>query len=342
MSRNFYHTRSFIILIAGLIIAICISLSTGSIYIPISEIFDILIGNESSKSSWQYIILNYRIPKTLTAILVGSSLSTAGLLMQTMFKNPLAGPYVLGISSGASLGVALLILGSSALGITTIDQSQIWTTTLAAGLGSMAVLILIICISNYIKDTMALLIIGLMLGSLTGAIVSILAYFSKAEELQQFIFWSFGSIGNNSWEELKILSIILSVGFLIAITALKNLNSLLLGDNYASSLGVSFIKSRAIILLAASILAGCTTAFAGPIAFIGLAVPHLVRQLIPTANHFIQFPAVIIGGSILMLLCDTIAQVPFSTYTLPINAITSIVGAPIVIWLLVRKKKLLF
>ena len=189
---------------------------------------------------------------------------------------------------------------------------------------------------------MALLIIGLMVGSLTAAVVSILAYFSKAEELQRYIFWSFGSLGNLSWQAIVILASCCVLGLVMVLFALKALNALLLGDAYAKTIGVSITSKRILIILATSLLAGSVTAFAGPIAFIGLAVPHLIRQVIPTTNHRILIPAVILGGAILLLLCDIIASVPFSEYTLPINAITAIVGAPVVIWLLVRKKKLVF
>jgi len=189
---------------------------------------------------------------------------------------------------------------------------------------------------------MALLIIGLMFGSLTSAVVSILAYFSPAEDLQRYMFWSFGSLGDISWPALGILSVCYVIGILLALSITKSLNSLLLGDHYAQTLGVSLKKSRFIILIATSIFAGSLTAFVGPIAFVGLAVPHLIRQWFTASNHWVLMPACILGGAVLMLFCDIIAQMPWFEFTLPINAITSLIGAPIVIWLLVRKKKLLF
>lgn len=301
-----------------------------------------LTGGEVSKSSWEYIIWDYRLPKAITAIIAGAGLAVAGLLMQTLFRNPLAGPYVLGISSGASLGVAIYILGGTAFGLSTALLAGKWGLIIAASLGSFAVLLMVLSVATRVRDTMALLIIGLMMGSLTSAVVSVLAYFSKAEELQRFIFWSFGSLGDVSWQGLGILSSCFGIGMLLSIFSLKSLNALLLGDAYAKTMGVKFSKSRLLIIIATSLLAGSITAFAGPIAFIGLAVPHLVRQVVPTANHVVLLPAVMLGGAILMLLCDTLAQVPLSEYTLPINAISAIVGAPVVIWLLVRKKKLLF
>lgn len=318
------------------------NIALGSVAIPLDDIVNTLAGGKPSKSAWQYIILDYRLPKAITASLAGSALAVAGLLMQTLFRNPLAGPFVLGISSGASLGVAIFILGSSLLGISVGTAMGNWALTIAASVGSFLVLLVVVTAASRIKDTMALLIIGLMVGSLTAAVVSILAYFSKAEELQRYIFWSFGSLGNLSWQAIVILASCCVLGLVMVLFALKALNALLLGDAYAKTIGVSITSKRILIILATSLLAGSVTAFAGPIAFIGLAVPHLIRQVIPTTNHRILIPAVILGGAILLLLCDIIASVPFSEYTLPINAITAIVGAPVVIWLLVRKKKLVF
>jgi iron complex transport system permease protein len=213
---------------------------------------------------------------------------------------------------------------------------------IASALGSFLVLLAVLSVSFKVKDTMALLIIGLMFGSVTAAVVSVLSYFSAAEQLQQFIFWSFGTLGNVSWEGIAILSLCCFSGITLSFIAVKPLNALLLGENYAKSMGLNIKKTTLLIILATSILAGGITAFAGPIAFVGLAVPHLTRQYFTTSNHLILLPAVLISGSILMLVCDTVAQLPFSEYTLPINAITSLLGAPVVIWLIVRKRKLLF
>lgn len=310
--------------------------------IPINETIKSIFGI-SGNDSWQYIIQNYRIPKAFTAILVGSGLGISGLLMQTLFRNPLAGPFVLGISSGASLGVALVILGSGIFGgaFATVLLSK-WSIVVAASLGSLLVLLAVLIVSSRVRDTMAILIIGLMFGSITAAIVSVLSYFSSAELLQQYIFWGFGSLGNLSWTELVIFFSAYSLGIVLSIVSIKGLNTLLLGENYAKSLGLNLKQSRLIIIVATSLLAGTITAFAGPIAFIGLAIPHLTRQIFNTSNHKILLPAVFLLGAIVMLVCDSIAQVPNSDYMLPINAITSLVGAPVVIWLLVRKRKMIF
>ena len=293
--------------------------------------------------SWDYILWNYRIPKAFTAVLVGGGLSLSGLLMQTLFRNPLAGPFVLGISSGASLGAAFLLMGGSLIsGWASLAFFNDISLAIAASLGSLLVLLVVIVVANRVKDTMALLIIGLMFGSITSAIVSVLAYFSTADNLQRFIFWSFGSVGNLSQSQVLLLTGIVSLGIILSVFSIKSLNAFLLGDNYAESLGVSIKKSRFVAIIATGILAGGITAFAGPIAFVGLAVPHLTRQIFDTMEHRILIPAVFLYGAILMLLCDTIAQWPNSANVLPINAITTLVGAPVVIWLLIRKRKMVF
>lgn len=329
-------------LVLVLLFCFFVNISLGSVSIPLNSIFGSLFGTVEN-STWQIIITEFRLPKAITAILVGSGLGISGLLMQTLFRNPLAGPFVLGISSGASLGVALVILGSGLFGgfFATALVSK-WSVVIAASLGSFLVLLAVLAVSSKVRDTMAILIIGLMFGSITAAVVSVLSYFSSAEQLQQYIFWGFGSLSNLSWNELLIFFGIYSAGILMSILSIKSLNSLLLGDNYAKSLGLNLKQSRLIIIIATSLIAGTITAFAGPIAFIGLAIPHLTRQIFKTSNHKVLLPAVFLFGAIVMLICDSIAQVPASDYTLPINAITALVGAPVVIWLLVRQKKMMF
>lgn len=329
----------FTVLLTGIL-----NLSLGSVNIPLKDILAVFFQDSTTiNESWRYILLEYRLPKVITAILTGSGLAVSGLLMQTLFRNPLAGPYVLGLSSGASLGVALILMGASLFGgaMTGFLLSK-WSLVIASSVGSLLVLGAVLLASAKLRDTMAILIIGLMFASLTAAVVSVLAYFSPAAQLQQYVFWSFGSLGNLSWEEVFILLLFWFTGIILAIACIKNLNTLLLGEQYAKSLGVSIGRNRIIIIIATSLLTGSITAFAGPIAFVGLAVPHLIRQVIPINDHRILLPAVIMGGAILMLVCDIAAQLPGSQYTLPINAITSLIGAPVVIWLLVRKRKFLF
>jgi iron complex transport system permease protein len=289
------------------------------------------------------MIIDYRLPKAFTAIIVGSGLGISGLMMQTLFRNPLAGPFVLGITSGASLGVAIVSMGASLFGGLVLGVlASKWSIVIGATLGSFLVLLTVLIVSTKVRDTMAILIIGLMFGSISAAVINVLTYFSSPEELQQFIFWGFGSLGNLSWHELGILFLIYFIGIILSLGTIKSLNSLLLGENYAKSLGLNIKRSRLIIIISTSLLAGTITAFAGPIAFIGLAIPHITRQIFNTSNHKILLPAVFLLGAIVMLICDTIAQLPTSEYTLPINAITSLIGAPVVIWLLVRKRKMMF
>lgn len=324
-----------------LLLALLLNISLGQVAIPFKEVIKSLFGSHTSKETWEYIIVNFRLPKAITAILVGIGLSISGLLMQTLFRNPLAGPYVLGLSSGSSLGVAFVILGAGILPLSLADfLLSSYGIILASCLGSFMVLLLVLSISKFLRDTMTILIAGLMFSSFASAIVSILTYFSSAEKLQKFTFWSMGSIGNISWQNILILFLAVCIGLLISLFSIKSLDGLLLGENYAKSLGLKIKKSRRMIILATSILAGSITAFAGPIAFIGLAVPHLSKLIFQTSNHLVLFWGTIIIGAIIMLFCDMVSQMPGFDFTLPINAITSIVGAPIVIWLLVRKNRL--
>nr|WP_314897308.1 iron ABC transporter permease [uncultured Flavobacterium sp.] len=342
MAHKKRHTILFILIGLGLIILFFLNISLGSITIPFKEIYTSLTGGQASKSTWEYIIINYRLPKAITAVLVGMGLSISGLLMQTLFRNPLAGPDVLGLSSGASLGVAFVILSASLLPpfLSTLLLSS-YGVVLASTLGSTAVLLLVLLVSQRLRDTMAILIVGLMFGSFTSAIVGVLTYFSSAEQLQKFTFWSLGNLGNLSWTSILILSICVGIGLLLSIFSIKSLNALLLGENYARSLGLNFKKARLIIIFATSILAGSITAYAGPIAFIGLAVPHIAKLIFKTSDHSVLYWSTLFLGAAIMLICDVISQMPGMEVTLPINAVTSIIGAPIVIWLLVRKRKMM-
>jgi iron complex transport system permease protein len=330
----------FLVLLVAVLVFFTLNIATGQVYIPFSRIPTALFAN-NSQDSLVYIIQNYRFPKAITAVLVGVGLSVSGLLMQTFFRNPLAGPYILGLSSGSSLGVALLILGS---GIVPTYVAQTFTSTfgivLASCTGSILVLLLVILASNKVKDVATILIIGMMFSSFAGALVNVLSYFSSAEQLQKFTFWNLGNLGNLSWNAIAILTICVSIGLFFTILSLKSLDALLLGENYAKSMGINIQKTRLVLLLATGILAGSITAFVGPIAFVGLAVPHLAKLLFQTSNHKILLLATALMGAILMLACDTVAQMPGFEFTLPINAVTSVVGAPIVIWLLLSKKRL--
>jgi iron complex transport system permease protein len=337
-SRNTILFSSLIVL---LILALLLNISLGQVAIPIKEVFKSLLGFSANKATWEYIILDFRLPKAIMAVLAGIGLSISGLLMQTLFKNPLAGPYVLGLSSGSSLGVAFVILGAGFLpSFLSKFLVSSYGIILASCLGSFLILLLVLLVSQRLRDTMTILIVGLMFSSFTSAIVSVLTYFSSAEQLQKFTFWSLGSIGNISWQNIGILTFAIAIGLIISLLSIKSLDALLLGENYAKSLGLKIKKSRRMIILSTSILAGSITAFAGPIAFVGLAVPHLSKLLFQTSNHRILILSTILIGAIIMLFCDMVSQMPGFDFTLPINAITSIVGAPVVIWLLIRKNRL--
>jgi iron complex transport system permease protein len=333
------NTFLFSTILLVLLLAFILNISFGQVSIPVKEILKSLFGNQSSKETWEYIIVNFRLPKALTAILVGIGLSVSGLLMQTLFRNPLAGPHVLGLSSGSSLGVAFIILGSAFL---PSFASEILLSSygiiLASCLGSFLVLLLVMIVSRRLRDTTTILIVGLMFSSFTSAIVSVLTYFSSAEQLQKFTFWSMGNLGNLSWQNILILTINIVIGLILSIVSIKSLDALLLGENYAKSMGLNIKKSRSIIIIATCILTGSITAFTGPIAFIGLAVPHIAKLIFQTSNHKILFWSTVLIGAIVMLTCDMISQMPGFDFVLPINAITSIFGAPMVIWLIVRKK----
>lgn len=339
---NTRNTFLFACLGVLLVLALLLNISFGQVAIPFKTIFKTIFGIDGNKETWEYIILNFRIPKAITAILTGVGLSVCGLLMQTLFRNPLAGPYVLGLSSGSSLGVAFVILASGMLPAFLIETVlSPFSIIVASCLGSFFVLLLVLVVSQKLRDTATILIVGLMFSSFSSAIVSVLTYFSTAEQLQKFTFWSMGSLGNLSWLHISILAIAVISGLLLSLFSTKALDTLLLGENYARSMGLDIRKTRYTIITATSILAGSITAFAGPIAFVGMAVPHLSKLLFQTSNHKILFWGTLLIGAIIMLFCDTVSQLPGFDVTLPINAITSIIGAPVVIWLLVRKKTLI-
>jgi len=334
-------TVFFSLLTLALLMALLLNISFGQVAIPFKDVFKSLLGGHTDKVTWDYIILNFRLPKAITAVLIGIGLSISGLLMQTLFRNPLAGPYVLGLSSGSSLGVAFVLMGAGIMpSFLASFLVSSYGIILASCLGSLLVLLLILLVSKRLRDTMSILIVGLMFSSFTSALVTVFTYFSSAEQLQKYTFWSMGSIGNLPWSHIGILAVCTIVGLVISLMVLKPLDALLLGEHYAKSMGLNLRKTRYLIILATSVLAGSVTAFAGPIAFIGLAVPHLAKLLFQTSTHKILFFATVLLGAVIMLLCDVVSQMPGMDFTLPINAITSIVGAPVVIWLIVQKKSI--
>ncbi|MEQ8532275.1 MAG: iron ABC transporter permease [Imperialibacter sp.] len=333
--------KYFVLLSLVIFVLFLLSLALGSVVIPAFEALKIVSGFTSQNEAWQEIILNFRLPKALTAILVGAALGISGLQMQTFFRNPLAGPFVLGISSGASLGAALLILGGASLGLHQLG-GQLFASAqvIAAALGAILVMIAVISVARSLRDAMSLLIVGLMFSSTTGALVSIMQYFSQAEDIQAYMLWSFGSLGGLSWEEMQIFAPVITIGLLLSFASAKQLNMLLLGEQYARSMGLNIKRARLTIIISTCLLAGSVTAFCGPIAFIGIAVPHMVRMLFPTSNHLLLIPLVCLMGAGTMLFCDLIAQLPGTSQLLPINAVTSLIGGPVVIWIIVSKRNL--
>lgn len=327
----------FILLGFSLVVFFVLDLVIGSVKIPFEEFLKIFTGEEL-KGSWQYIILDFRLPKAITAILAGASLSVAGLLMQTLFRNPLAGPFVLGVSSGASLGVALYIMGGSflmsSMAISSISNTGI---IISAVLGALAVMFLVITAGLKLKNNLTLLIVGIMFGSLTSAVVSILQYFSTAENVQRFVVWTMGSLSAVSMEDIAYIAPLIIIALIACIALQKPLNTLLLGENYAKSLGTDITKIRLFLIVITGILAGIITAYTGPIAFIGIAIPHLARNLFKTSNHSVLIPSVILIGSVFMLACDIFSQMPGNSSTLPINSVSAIFGAPVVIWIIMKR-----
>ncbi len=314
----------FILLTALTALLFCIDLSVGSVSIPLREVWAALTGGECPAATAK-IIINIRLIKAIVALLAGSALSVSGLQMQTLFRNPLAGPYVLGISSGASLGVALVMLTGigSSLGVAG-----------AAWIGAGAVLLVIGAIGHRIKDIMVILILGMMFSSGVSAIVQILQYISRDEALKSFVIWTMGSLGDVTGSQLLILIPAVLAGLLLAVVAIKPLNMLLFGEEYAVTMGLDIRRCRIILFVSTTLLAGTVTAFCGPIGFIGLAMPHITRMLFGNSDHRVLVPGTVLTGASILIVCDIISKL----FTLPINAITALLGIPIVVWIVLRNK----
>ncbi|MEA4983254.1 MAG: iron ABC transporter permease [Paludibacter sp.] len=305
----------------------------GSIDIPFKELISIISGNHSDPVNTE-ILLNFRLPKAITAMLAGASLSVAGLLMQTLFRNPLADPYILGVSSGAGLGVALTMMSAALLPAMWISSG--WGIIASAIIGAALVLLLVIAVSYKLHNSVSLLIVGIMFGTIAGAIVSILQNFSNPDAIKLYVLWTFGSLSAVSWENLQLLIPVILAGLILAFALHKKSDGLLLGENYARGLGINIRQTRILIVIATGILAGSITAFTGPIAFVGVAVPHIARGIFKTAAHKVLIPATVLLGAALILICDIITQIP--TYTLPINTVSALFGAPVIIWIILRRK----
>lgn len=328
-----------LMLVGVLLTLFCLSLATGSVSIPLKDVVTVIQGQSPQKASWSAIILQFRLPKAITAMLAGSALAVSGLQMQTLFQNPLAGPYVLGVSSGASLGVALAVLAADVMGAQRIALTGgSSTTVIAALLGAAGVMGCVVIAANYVKNSVTLLVIGLLFGYLTSAVVNLLLYFSVPEQIQTYLIWTFGSFATVTQQQIPLFLGLVLVGLAIALSQRKSLNLLLLGETQARTLGLTLSHIRLIIIGNVSILAGTVTAFCGPIAFLGIAVPHLGRSLLHSADHRRLLPVVMLLGAILALIADLVSQLPGGQTVLPLNSITALIGTPIVVWVIVRRQ----
>ncbi len=317
----------FTILSLLVLILFTLDMMIGSVNISPSEVWSALIGGDSGDATVK-IVRNIRLMKALVAVVAGVALPIAGLQMQTLFRNPLAGPYTLGVSSGASLGVALFILGTAGGTLSNIGVAG------AAWLGSAVILLLLAFLGNRIKDIMVILILGMMFSSGVSAVVQVMQYFSGEAQLKAFVIWTMGSLGDVTIGQMSLMLPVIIIGVVLSISVIKPLNMLLLGENYARTMGLNIRKSRIRIFISTTLLAGTITAFCGPIGFIGLAVPHIARAIFNNADHRILMPASALTGVVVMLVCDIIAKV----FAMPINTITSLIGIPIVVWIVIRSR----
>ena len=326
------------LMILLIVVLFALNILVGSVSIPTSDVCHILWGGEDVKPSWQYIILESRLPQALTALLAGGALAVSGLMLQTAFRNPLAGPSIFGINSGAGLGVALvmLLLGGS-ISTGSVSISGFVAVLLAAFVGAMIVMALIFLFSTLVRNNVMLLIIGIMIGYISNSAISLLNFFATDEGVKSYMVWGMGSFGGVTMKMMPIFSTITLLGLLGAVLLIKPLNALLLGDRYAENLGVNIVRTRNWLLIVTGVLTAIVTAFCGPVAFIGLAVPHIARLLLQTDNHRFVLPATILMGSLIALLCNLLCVLPGESGVIPLNAITPLIGAPVIIYVIARR-----
>lgn len=332
-------------LLLALALVITAGVTLGSVTIPVDETWRALTGRVTDDPRWQVVLMQLRLPRILTAALAGSALGLAGLQMQTMFRNALADPYILGVASGASLGVATVVLIGAGTGAGFVVQLAGWGRAglvVAAALGAAAVLGVIMLLARWVRSPITLLLLGVMLASGTGALVSIMVARADPRAVQQYLLWGMGSFSNTSWADLRLFAGLAVAGALLALVNIRTLNALLLGEGYARSMGVNLRHARGRILISTALLAGVTTAFCGPVGFIGLAIPHLARVAFGTADHRVLVPGVCLMGSVVAVSCAIISQLPGTNTTLPLNAVTALLGAPVVIAVLVRSRRQAF
>ena len=322
-----------------MVVLAAVNMLVGSVHIPAADVFAILLGDDSAKESWRYIVIQARLPQTIAAILCGAALAVSGLMLQTAFKNPLAGPSIFGISNGAGLGVALVMLlmgGQLQTGM--FSATGFMAILLAAFIGAMVVTAIIFFFSTMVRNHVMLLIIGIMIGYLASSAISLLNFFATEEGVKSFMVWGMGNFGGVSMTHLPVFAIVTVVGLALALLLTKPLNALLLGERYAENLGVNTRRTRNFLLLATGLLTAITTAFCGPIAFIGLAVPHIARLLLRTDNHRLLLPATMLTGAVVALLCNALCYLPGEHGIVPLNAITPLVGAPVIIYVILRRR----
>ena len=325
----------------GLLIVILFALNLliGSVSIPAKAVLQILLGDDSLKASWQFIVLESRLPQAITAMLCGGSLAVSGLMLQTAFRNPLAGPSIFGINSGAGLGVALvMLLMGGGLSVGSLQVSGFAAVLIAAFIGAMAVMALIFFFSTLVRNNVMLLIVGIMIGYITNSAISLLNFFATDEGVKSYMVWGMGSFGGVSMANMPVFAGVTLFGLLGALLLIKPLNALLLGDRYAENLGVNILRVRNWLLIVTGLLTAVTTAFCGPVAFIGLAVPHIARLLLTTDNHRVLLPATILCGAVVALVCNLICFLPGESGVIPLNAVTPLIGAPVIIYVIARKR----
>lgn len=334
MKKSSIH---FLWLSIMIVVLFFLNLIMGSVKIPFEEVLQVITGHETSKPSWQFIIMESRLPQALTAILCGGALAVSGLLLQTAFKNPLAGPSIFGINSGAGLGVALvMLLFGGSLSVGTVSISGFVAILIAAFIGAMAVMALIFFFSTLVRNNVMLLIIGIMIGYISNSAISLLNFFATDEGVKSYMVWGMGSFGGVSLAHMPIFASITLLGIAGSIMLIKPLNALMLGDQYAENLGINILHTRNWLLIVTGILTAITTAFCGPIAFIGLAVPHIARLVFMTDNHRILMPGTILAGSLIALLCNLICFLPGENGVIPLNAVTPLIGAPVIIYVIAK------
>lgn len=328
-----------LLLSAVIVLLFVLNLVIGAVRIPVGEVMAILCGDETVKSSWRFIVLESRVPQALTAVLCGAALGVSGLLLQTAFRNPLAGPSIFGINSGAGLGVALvmLFLGGS-LSIGSVSVTGFVAVLLAAFAGAMGVMALIFLFSTRVRSNVMLLIVGIMIGYISNSAVSLLNFFATDEGVKSYMVWGMGSFGGVSMAHMPVFSALVFLGLLGAVLLVKPLNALMLGDRYAENLGVRVLRVRNWLLVVTGLLSAVTTAFCGPVAFIGLAVPHLVRLLFATDNHRVLVPAIMLMGAVVALFCNLVCFLPGDSGVIPLNAVTPLVGAPVIIYVILKNQ----